>query len=65
MAAREKWARQEGRQEGIQENKQEIARSMLADAMSSDLVSKFTGLPIARCKPTPVGKLHPPENDTP
>ena len=42
MAAREKWARQEG----ALERNIEIARSMLADAISTDLISKFTGLAI-------------------
>jgi len=40
--ARERGARAEGKTEG----KAEIARSMLEDAMSPDLISKFTGLTI-------------------
>ncbi|GHS86140.1 hypothetical protein AGMMS49957_03750 [Synergistales bacterium] len=34
------------RREGIAEGVAEVARSMLADAMSADLVSKFTGLSV-------------------
>jgi predicted transposase/invertase (TIGR01784 family) len=37
---------QKGKQEGLREGKKEIARSMLADAMSVDLISKFTGLTV-------------------
>ena len=33
-----------GKQEGLHEGKQEVARLMLANAMSCDLISKFTGL---------------------
>jgi predicted transposase/invertase (TIGR01784 family) len=54
IATRERAAREEGlhegeqrgRQEGEQRGRQEIARSMLADGMAPDLISKFTGLSI-------------------
>ena len=50
VRARERGARAEGRTEGLAEGelrgRRETARSMLADAMSPDLVSKFTGLTI-------------------
>ncbi|GHT02177.1 hypothetical protein AGMMS50276_31860 [Synergistales bacterium] len=36
----------EGHLEGHREKSIEVARSMLADAMSVDLVSKFTGLSV-------------------
>ena len=48
--ARERSARSEGKAEGIAEgkaeNRLEVARSMLADAMPPDLISKFTGLTV-------------------
>jgi hypothetical protein len=38
--------KEEGREEGREEEKRKTARSMLADAMSPDLIAKFTGLSI-------------------
>ena len=39
-----------GRLEGRMEGKLEIAHSMLADGMSADIISKFTGLTIEEIK---------------
>jgi predicted transposase/invertase (TIGR01784 family) len=50
IASRERAAKAEGRAEGKAEGKAEIARSMLADAMSLDLISKLTGLTIEEIK---------------
>lgn len=36
---------EEGRAEGRAEKQVEVARTMLADGMSPELVSKYTGLP--------------------
>jgi len=36
----------EGKMEGLREGKLVVARSMLADGMSPDLISKFTGLSV-------------------
>jgi predicted transposase/invertase (TIGR01784 family) len=46
IATRERAAEEEGERRGKLEGKLEVARSMLADAMAPDLISKFTGLTV-------------------
>jgi predicted transposase/invertase (TIGR01784 family) len=48
--ARERAAREEGKQEGELEGTVKVARSMLADGMAPDLISKFTGLTVEEIK---------------